>query len=259
MTAKMTLLSFLLIAISYSAQAAPTNEVVQKILQQGVPADALDRMIRFMDDFKGRSFNQDTYICAGADPASVTPCEESKRTRSNKTITLGSPQQVAIIDYQAASTDFRFFLINLKNGEVLRNYSAHGVGSGKGNFAFKFSNIKDSKQTSLGIYFVGETYRGRYGSTLRMYGLQGANDQAYNRDIVLHSAWYVGDEFINSIDPKTGLKYGRLGVSWGCPAVSPSLIQKMIQSLGGGGLVMHYYGSLMDEAMSGKEVVGTAR
>ncbi|MDG0816639.1 murein L,D-transpeptidase catalytic domain family protein [Bdellovibrio svalbardensis] len=245
----------LLSLISLNASASPSPVIIQKIISQGVPEDALSRLLKFMDDFKGRSFIQDIYTCVGADPASVTPCEESKRIRSSKLVTLNEPQQVVIIDYGEPSTVFRFFLINLTTGAVTRFYSSHGVGSGKSNFASKFSNLKDSKQTSLGIYLTGETYSGRYGRTLRMYGLQGSNDQAYNRDIVLHGAWYVGDEFINSIDPLTGQKYGRLGLSWGCPAVSSSLIQKLITTLGYGSLIMHYYSSLMDEAMTGQEVV----
>jgi hypothetical protein len=238
-----------------TAQAAPSPYIMQRIISQGVPPDALLRLTTFMDNFREHSFIQSTYTCIDGDPLSVKPCDEPKRIPSTKTVTVGSPQLVAIIDYGAPSTDYRFFLINLYNGDVIRFYSSHGLGSGKSNFATKFSNIKDSKQTSLGIYLGGEIYLGRYGKTLRMYGLQGANDQSYNRDIVLHGAWYVGDEFINSIDPKTGMKYGRLGLSWGCPAVSPSVIQGLIANLSNGGLIMHYHQLLMDEAMTGREVV----
>ncbi len=242
------------------AHATPAAGIVRKILAQGVPVDALNRLIKFMDDFKGRSFSQDIYICAGAvDPNSVAPCEESKRIRSHKTVTLESPRKVVIVDYGIASTNLRFFLLDLKTGEVVKYLSSHGLGSGKSNFAFKFSNIKDSKQTSLGIYLTGDSYLGKYGRTLRMYGLQGSNDQAYNRDIVLHGAWYADEDFINSIDPLTGMKYGRLGLSWGCPAVPQAAIQGLIATLGNGSLVMHYYASLMDEAQSGDEVSDPGR
>lgn len=162
--------------------------------------------------------------------------------------------QVVIIDYGSPSTDFRFYLINLANGDVKKLYVSHGVGSGKSNFATRFSDIKDSRQTSLGIFMTGETYLGKYGKTQRLYGLQNSNAQAYNRDIVLHGAWYVDDKFINSIDPLTGEKYGRLGLSWGCPALPLNAIEKMISTLGYGGLVMHYRESLMDQAQSGQEV-----
>ncbi|MNL80121.1 hypothetical protein D3C87_2068820 [compost metagenome] len=77
---------------------------------------------------------------------------------------------------------------------------------------------------------------------------------AYHRDIVMHGAWYAGEEFINTIDPKTGMKFGRLGLSWGCPAVPLSEIQTLITLLQNGGLIMHYHGLLMDAALSGAEV-----
>lgn len=247
-------LCLVLFLLSTPAFSSVSPELFQKITAQGVPNGALSRLLEFMYNFKDRSFLQDTYICAGADPANAKPCEESKRIRSNKMVTLGSPRWVAIIDYGALSTEQRFFLIDLAFGDVFRIYASHGSGSGKSNIASTFSNIKDSKQTSLGIYLAGETYNGKYGSSLRMYGLQGSNSQSYHRDIVMHGAWYAGEEFINTVDPKTGLKFGRLGLSWGCPAVPLTEIKNLIALLQNGGLIMHYHSLLMDSALSGAEV-----
>ncbi|HWU44182.1 MAG TPA: murein L,D-transpeptidase catalytic domain family protein [Bdellovibrio sp.] len=241
--------------MAHAGSVSPSTVVLQKIKSQGVPAEALKRLLKFMNDFHGRSFIQDTYTCFGKSAEDLAPCDESQRRRSSKTVVLGNPQNVAIIDYSAPSIEPRFFLINLKTGDVQKYLTAHGSGSGKSNYATKFSNSKDSKQTALGIYLAGETYLGRYGKTMRMYGLQGSNDQAYNRDIVLHGAWYVSEHFINSLNPQTGQKYGRLGLSWGCPAMSLDVSSKVISVLSGSrGLIMHYYGSLMDEALSGREV-----
>lgn len=247
-------LCWVLVCFAFPAFSSVTPEIIQKITAQGVPRGALNRLLDFMYSFKDRSFVQDIYTCAGADPASAKPCEESKRSRSSKTVTLGDPRWVAIIDYGAPSIEQRFFLVDLFYGNVTRIYASHGQGSGISNVASKFSNLKDSRQTSLGIYLGGETYKGKYGNTLRMYGLQGSNNMAYHRDIVMHGAWYAGEEFINTIDPKTGMKFGRLGLSWGCPAVPLSEIQTLITLLQNGGLIMHYHGLLMDAAMSGAEV-----
>lgn len=254
---KMNLKWFLPLLLSATAASASANSSTNnKILSQGVPKKALEKLNRFIYENKGRSFVQDTYTCEGKEPTNVRPCEEKLRTRSNKTVTMGNPRYVAIIDYTAPSTERRFFLIDRNSGNVAKYYTAHGIGSGGGDYAYKFSNTKDSRQTSLGFYLTGETYTGSYGKTLRMYGLQRSNDQAYNRDIVLHGAWYVGEDFINMLNPKTGKPFGRLGVSWGCPALSPAMAQKLIPYLEGGSIIFHYHDTLLDEAQSGRQVVG---
>lgn len=226
----------------------------QKIIEQGVPADALKRLYKFIDENLGRDFNTETYTCSGHYAGTVHPCEENKRSNTTSTLRLARiPEYVAIVDYTLPSTQRRFFLTNLKTGEVKVYYVAHGKGSGE-NFAYKFSNTKDSLQTSLGIYLAGDTYQGSYGATLRLYGLQKSNDQAYNRDIVVHGAWYIGEDFINSVNEATHRRYGRLGVSWGCPALSLQIAPVVIPLLKDGGLVMHYQKDLMDNALSGNEV-----
>lgn len=255
MKAKIFAIFFITLAVLESqSDAAPTTAIYNKIISQGVPADALNRMVKFLDESKGRSFQQDVYTCAKLDPESVKPCEESERTNSTRTVTIETPETVAIVDFSSPSTNRRFFLINLKSGDVVKYLVAHGKGSGNSNYATKFSNIKDSRQTSLGFYLAGDTYAGKYGRTLRLYGLQRSNDKAYHRDIVLHGAWYAEEDFIDSKNPKTGEKFGRLGVSWGCPALAPEIAAKVIPILKNGGILLHYYGPLMEEAMSGKEV-----
>lgn len=244
----------LLLQISNSAQAGVSPALAQKVIAQGVPSDAFQRLMKFMDENSGRKFSQDIYLCDGQEPENVKPCEDKKRKRETTKVSFENPQNVVIIDYSAPSTQRRFFLINLRTGQVNAYYTAHGLGSGRSNFATRFSNKKDSRQTSLGIYLAGDTYKGSYGKTLRMYGLERSNDQAYNRDIVLHGAWYVGEDFINKIDSKTGQPFGRLGLSWGCPALSLFMAQKIIPQLQNGSLIMHYHSSLQDASLSGKEV-----
>lgn len=251
----------LLAAISLTAfsmvtqAAALSDEVTQKILSQGVPADALQRLSNFLRDNEGRSFSQSVYTCAGKDPASIRPCEEEKRIPTVRDITLKNPEHVGIVDFSMPSTEKRFFLINTKTGIVQRFLSSHGVGTSRNNYASRFSNTKDSRQTSLGFYITGEVYMGHYGKTLRMYGLQTSNDQGYNRDIVLHGAWYVSEEFIKTINPKTKQPFGRIGHSWGCPAVSLGAIERLVQALKEGGVLLHYHPRLMEPALGGREVI----
>lgn len=184
----------------------------------------------------------------------VKPCDENKRVRMTKKVKFEMPSWIGIVDFSQPSTTRRFFLINMKTGEVMKYYVAHGKGSGNSNYPTKFSNRKDSLQTSLGIYLAGETYQGSYGDTLRLYGLQRSNDQAFNRDIVVHGAWYVGEDFINSVNSQTKKKYGRLGVSWGCPALGLGVAPKIIGLLKNGGMLLHYHPDLMEKAQSGHEV-----
>lgn len=245
-----------ILASPLQAETTSSEALDKTILNAGVPADALSKLNKFLYENKDRSFVQDTYTCTGTSENSVRPCEEGKRRRSSKTVTLTNPQYVVIVDYSAPSTKKRFYLINRKTGAVETYLVSHGIGSGQENYPYKFSNTKDSRQTSLGFYLTGEVYTGSYGNTLRMYGLQKSNDQAYNRDIVMHGAWYANETFINSINPNTKKPYGRLGLSWGCPAVAPTFAEKLIPLLKDGSVIFHYHSDLLDQAMSGREVIG---
>lgn len=247
--------SLLIASLGASASELVTPELQTKIVEQGVPREALDRLVRFFDQNNGREFKQDIYTCDGQDPANVKPCEEKKRKKAERTVTLKGHEYGVIIDYTKPSMETRYFLINWKTGAVSKTLVTHGKNTGE-LYAYKFSNVKDSRQTSLGIYVTGETYSGSYGATLRMYGLMSSNDQAYNRDIVMHGAWYADSSFAKTTNPLTKLPYNRLGVSWGCPAISLSLAKKIFPLLKDGALVYHYHPGLEEASMSGREVRG---
>lgn len=123
---------------------------------------------------------------------------------------------ISIIDFSKPSTDKRFYLIDLANKNLLYNtYTSHGVNTGE-NIAVSFSNKEGSRQSSLGFYLTAETYEGKHGTSLKLDGLErGFNHRARKRYIVIHSADYVTDSFIE--------ENGRLGRSWGCPALPPTL------------------------------------
>ena len=119
---------------------------------------------------------------------------------------------LAVIDYSLPSTEPRLFVIDPSDGTVLRSsLVAHGRESGQ-NMAERFSNEPGSKMSSLGFFVTEETYQGQHGYTMRLRGLEeGINDLAKDRLIVIHGAWYVSEDFI--------ARHGRLGRSWGCPAL----------------------------------------
>lgn len=131
---------------------------------------------------------------------------------------------LTIIDYSLSSTRERLFVLDLEHEKVLyQTLVAHGKNSG-GSYADSFSNVVDSRKSSLGYYKTAETYYGKHGYSLRLDGLEeGINDNARHRAIVMHGAWYVSDEFIN--------QHGRLGRSWGCPALPVELNRDIINSI----------------------------
>ncbi len=138
---------------------------------------------------------------------------------------------LAIADMSQPSTAKRLVVIDLSTQEVvLHTYVAHGQGSG-GLMAEHFSNKHDSHQTSLGLYRVGQKIASpKHGAALLLAGLDaGVNDQARAREVIIHGADYVSEQFIANT--------GRLGRSWGCPAVPRKDMTQMIAALADGGLL----------------------
>lgn len=145
----------------------------------------------------------------------------------------GRDDLLTVIDYSLPSTQRRLWVLDLENGKVLYNeLVAHGSGSGD-NYATRFSNNNDSHQTSLGLFVTGGTYEGGNGYSLKLRGLdKGFNDRAEERHIVMHGAWYVSAEHARA--------QGRLGRSWGCPAVSQESARPVIDTIKGGSFVFSY-------------------
>jgi hypothetical protein len=147
----------------------------------------------------------------------------------------GRDDLLTVIDYSLPSTEPRLWVLDLQRGEVLfHELVAHGAGSGD-NYATRFSNVMDSRQTSLGLFLTGGTYQGGNGYSLKLQGLdEGINDRAEERHIVMHGAWYVSPEHARS--------QGRLGRSWGCPALSEAVAPTVIDRIKGGSFVFSYSG-----------------
>lgn len=141
---------------------------------------------------------------------------------------------LTVIDYSIPSDTPRLFVFDLSQRKLLfRELVAHGKNSG-GNRTEFVSNTPGSLATSIGLFVTADTYMGGNGYSLRLRGLdRGFNDRAWERLIVMHGASYVS---------RTAVKVlGRLGRSWGCPAVPREVARKIIDTVKGGSAIFAYY------------------
>jgi L,D-transpeptidase-like protein len=144
------------------------------------------------------------------------------------------PSTLTVIDYSKPSAEKRLWVFDLQSHALLyEELVAHGKGSGD-RLATAFSNNPESHQSSLGLFETRDTYSGKNGYSLRLRGLDaGFNDRALERAIVMHGAPYVSEQVAKSL--------GRLGRSWGCPAVRPAVAHEIIDRIRGNGLLFTYY------------------
>ncbi|MEI9945371.1 MAG: murein L,D-transpeptidase catalytic domain-containing protein [Chitinophagaceae bacterium] len=110
-----------------------------------------------------------------------------------------------------ASDKKRFFIINLTSMQIEHSgLVAQGRGMGKSRYDKQYSDQKGSRCTSLGRYKIMSKYRGEYGESYRLAGLDTSNENAYDRNVVLHPMGCIPDE-----EDIMGAC-----ISEGCPAVS---------------------------------------
>lgn len=140
------------------------------------------------------------------------------------------------VDYGLDSRTPRGYVFDMEALELVEGpfTVAHGRGSARSGESVpsRFSNIKDSATSSLGLYLAQETYafRGKSGGSryrsvgLRLSGLSGRfNSAARARGIVVHGAPYVSAS--------------RAGRSEGCPALEEARAQRLLPKISNGGLV----------------------
>ncbi len=141
---------------------------------------------------------------------------------------------LTIIDYSKPSNTERFFVIDINSGKMIyKSLVAHGRNSGL-EYASSFSNKQCSYKSSIGFFLTGETYYGKHGFSLRLYGLEkNINDNALERAIVIHSASYVTQEYIK--------KYGRIGRSHGCPALPAYNYENIVETIKNKTCLFIYY------------------
>lgn len=137
----------------------------------------------------------------------------------------------AIADFGLHSAVPRFHFANLESGTVESFLVAHGQGSDQEHDGWlkHFSNQNGSNATSRGAYVTWEWYVGKYGTSVRLGGLEPDNSAALDRAIVLHSADYARPEHV--------ARWGKLGRSNGCFAMAPGDFNQALLRLSGGRLI----------------------
>jgi len=148
---------------------------------------------------------------------------------------LDNPDILTIVDFSQTSKNKRLFVVDFEKQELLfHTLVAHGRNTG-GEYAKHFSNVNGSHKSSLGFYITKNNHMGsRVGFSMIMEGIEkGFNDNARNRQIIMHGADYATEDFIN--------RNGRLGRSYGCPAVPPEVIRPIVDIIQNGTCLFIYY------------------
>ncbi len=150
---------------------------------------------------------------------------------------------LTVVDFSKPSNEDRLFIIDLKNEKlVLSSLVAHGMNTGEVE-AEIFSNTPSSHKSSLGAYVTSHTYQGRHGYSLRLLGMeQELNSNAHKRAIVVHGADYVSHSYIS--------ENGRLGRSFGCPAIPRSLNDYVIDLIKDGSCLYIYHPTIANYSLS---------
>jgi hypothetical protein len=100
-----------------------------------------------------------------------------------------SSRRVIIVDFSRPMEQERLFVVDLDSNKIIKSTKVcHGKGSGMASVPTVFSNTIDSKQSSLGFMKTGETYKGSFGYSMKVDGLEKRNNNARKRSIIFHNS-----------------------------------------------------------------------
>lgn len=181
---------------------------------------------------------------APAVPAAVVPpapafdpayqrrlAETARRERDRAGAKLWRTDIVGIADFARPSSLPRLHFVNMESGLIRSFLVAHGRGSDPQHDGWLkyFSNTPGSEATSRGSYLTCEWYKGKYGTSIRLEGMDPDNSHALDRAIVMHPAAYV--------DPGMAVQWGKIGRSEGCFAMAQADFNEALWHLSGGRLL----------------------
>ncbi len=200
------------------------------VLISGLVTRAQDSAIRVSFQQKSYDAKQIEYYYQLLEPQDIKPSYKvfyggligyGELRREGK---IQNNRYLTLIDFSLSSKVRRLWVIDMETFYIVHNsLVSHGKNSGK-EYAVQFSNINNSYMSSIGFYLTGTTYSGKHGHSLYLEGLEeGVNNNARKRAIVMHGADYATRDFIN--------KNGRLGRSFGCPALPPAKSSAIIDTI----------------------------
>jgi len=166
-----------------------------------------------------------------AAPGGIDPTLFAKAKAALDSHKVWPRDTIAIVDFSKPSSEERFYVVDLMSGNVEAHRVAHGRGSDPDHSGFveRFSNDFGSYATSNGTYITGDYYNGKYGTSMKVRGLDWSNYNAEPRAIVIHNAWYAEDNMIPI--------HGKLGRSEGCFAMSRKSQYDVMSRLAGGRMI----------------------
>jgi hypothetical protein len=210
------LLSFLLGAASAGAFEPPANEADARALHARIESGwAKDPLWRNAGMNRYRDGKPSTYVTSAdsfpsqSDPMSAAELAALpdarfvpfdlfwRAVRGLRSIAASLPglgirkDLLTIVDFDQPTESRRFLVLDLASERVLfQTWVTHGAGSDQDSDRVpeSFSNVDDSYQSSLGFYLTERgTYRGNYGHSVRLHGIDGAlNSRVHSRAIVMH-------------------------------------------------------------------------
>ena len=166
-----------------------------------------------------------------AAPGGIDPTLFAKAKAALDQHKIAARDWIGVVDFNKASHEERFHVVDLRSGEVESFRVAHGSGSDPQHSGYldRFSNDFGSYATSNGAYTTGEYYHGKYGLSMKTHGRDWTNYHAEPRAIVIHNAWYAEPDMLS--------QHGKLGRSQGCFAFSRADQWPVMRKLAGGRMI----------------------
>ena len=120
-----------------------------------------------------------------------------------------------LINLSLPSGQNRFFFYDLTKDTVqAAGLVGHGNCFESWLLGRRYSNVVGSGCSSLGKYKIGKSYIGKFGYSYKLYGLDGTNNKAFERTVVLHAHTCIPESEVAD----------DICQSNGCPMVSPRFL-----------------------------------